>query len=54
LALKDLWYSPSVMVDGQYAVISNKQVKIQKRKDVKLINYEMDYELSNEYRVQII
>lgn len=53
LALKDLWYSPSVMVDDEYAIILNKTVQILKRRDVKLINYTVDYELSEEFTVQI-
>ena len=52
-ALKDLWYSPSTMIDGKYVILSNKTVQVLKRRDVKLINYAVDYEMSNEYKVQI-
>jgi hypothetical protein len=52
-ALKDLWYSPSVMVDGKYAITSNRNVQILKRKEVKLVNYTVDYELANEFKTQI-
>jgi len=53
LALKDLWYSPSVMIDGQYVIIQNKSMDIKTRREVKLINYTLEYQKSNDYKVQI-
>lgn len=53
LALKDLWYSPSIIIDGEYAIIQNKKTEIKKRRTDRLINYTIEYILSNEYLVQI-
>lgn len=52
LYLKDLWYSPSVMVDGGYIILGLTNQRIYNRHELKLINYEVEYEVANEYRVQ--
>ena len=53
LSLKDLWFSPSVMIDGKYVLLQNKTVNIQTRRGVKLINYTVEYQAANEFKVQI-
>lgn len=53
LGLKDLWYSPSVMIDGKYALILTKSMKILNRREVKLINYTVEYQYASEYKVQV-
>ena len=51
--LKDLWYSPSVMIDGKYVLILTKSMKILNRREVKLINYTVEYQYASEYKVQV-
>jgi len=52
-SLKDLWYSPSVMVGNDYVIIQNKTVNIETRRGSKLINYTAEYQKSFDYKVQI-
>jgi uncharacterized delta-60 repeat protein len=53
LALKDLWYTPSVIIDGKYAIIQTKKTEIKKRRTDRLINYTLEYILANEYKIQV-
>lgn len=53
LALKDLWHAPSVIIDGEYAIINTKKIEIKKRRTDRLINYTLEYTLAKQYLVQI-
>lgn len=53
LALKDLWTSPSVMVNGKYVIIQNKAVNILTRNNTRLINYVCEYMNALEYKIQL-